>query len=302
MKVFFTKKFLNDLKKIKDIKIYHTLFSKLFQDNGEFVKHREDHRFKNIDDGWIRRLTSGKTAYRLIYIYKGDKVFLFRIGNHDIEDNLLFDTNLDQSIPVEDNFFSGSNKTKIDHFKDYSYADNSYLLFTKKEKKYSNEFLSIYHGSYKKIVLVSPFISDEILSQQHHFGRFLEKQISFEDTIIEIVTSVVTEKNRIDFFKNLETKDFKFYFKKDLHAKLFYFELDFEKTGNAKKVADSTFILGSANLTNEGLDLSRVGFSSNDEIGYKLPSYFQKDLEGYIYRLKADSYDINRIQRILRKI
>ncbi len=302
MKVFFTKRFLQDLKKIKDIKIYHALFSKLFQEDGNFVKHRDDHRFKNIDDGWIRRLTAGKTAYRLIYIFKGDNIFLFRIGNHDVEDNLVFDANLESSIPVSDDFLTTTTKSNFEKIQNYSYIDASYLLYTKYEKKYSNEFLSIYQGSYKRIVLVSPFISDAMLTQQHQFGRFLEKQISFEDTEVEIITAMVKDSKRLSFFKFLESKDIKFYFHNNLHAKLFYFELDIEKTGNFKKIPDSTFIMGSANLTNEGLDLDRKGHGSNNEIGFKLPNYLQKDLEGYIYRLKADSYDINRVQKFLRKM
>jgi len=300
MKIFFTKKFIQDLKKIKDIKIYQSLFTKVFQDDGNFTKHREDHRFKTIENAWIRRLTGGKTAYRMIYIINNDRVYLFRIGNHDIEDNLTFDSNLNDSIAIEDHSISYNKNNNYENFNEYSYFDNSYLLYTKSDKKFVNELISIYQGSYKKIVLVAPFINLHILEDRHDFGKFLQKQFQLEQTKIEIFTSYKDNLNE-DRLKQFENISYNLradiYFINKLHSKLYFFELDFEKTGNARKILEDTAIIGSANLTDSGLDFERKVHPANDEIGFKLPSIYHNEIGNYISRLKVKSHDTNSLRK-----
>ena len=56
------------------------MLSKVLGRDGSFRLDRDDHRFHGIEDAWIRVVSRGNTAYRVIYIRRGRDVYLYRAG------------------------------------------------------------------------------------------------------------------------------------------------------------------------------------------------------------------------------
>ncbi len=88
MPVHLTREFLNDLRVAQNTRFVREVLNHTVAHDGSFRPHRDDHRYDGIKDAWIRYVSRGTTAYRVIFIRKGPDIFLYRAGNHAVEDNL----------------------------------------------------------------------------------------------------------------------------------------------------------------------------------------------------------------------
>ena len=284
MKLFITPDFLRDLKNADDHRFVRRVIHQVLDDKNEFRRGQDDHRFHGIDDAWIRYVSSGKTAYRLIYIQKGENVYLYRAGSHSIEDDLARPRSKNLALPVEDVAASVSRSGRP---RDPTWFDAGELLRTQQEVMLKKVVLSMLSVGHHEIFLISPFVSEQTLSRWSPLGRFLDKMIE-EETSVWLVTRP-PELERLGFFKELEERDFGVCFYKGLHAKLYIFNVDAETLNIYTKDVEPTAIIGSANLTEMGLALSNE--LANEELCYRLPSTKYGEARDYACWLISHSED-----------
>lgn len=283
MKLHLMPQFLNDLRTIEDPRFVRRTLNQIIDDQGSFKPGKDDHRYHGIENAWIRYISGGTTAYRLIFIQNGDDVHLYRAGQHSIEDKLTKPTGLDKSISVST--FAVSDAKKYTQYPAY---DDGTLLKSKNEVLLSKTITALTHVGHKEIYLVSPFISDGVLDKFSPFGRFLDKMI--EDGADVYLITAPPIQSKISYFQTLAERNINVYFYKNLHAKLYIFEIDQATLNQYTKDTTDTAILGSANLTDMGLAFSGTG--GNEELCYRLPISKYTEAKDYVYWLVSHSEDL----------
>ena len=80
--------FIADLQKKSAPHFARRVLQKTLHPNGSFRRADDDHRYQGVTNAWIRYVSAGRSAYRVIYIRDRDKIHLYRAGEHSVEDNL----------------------------------------------------------------------------------------------------------------------------------------------------------------------------------------------------------------------
>ncbi len=289
MKLYLTQEFIRDLRDSDDARFIRQVLSHTIEDNGQFSPDKDDHRYEGIQDAWIRYVSRGKTAFRVIFVRKGETIYLHRAGKHAVEDEARTPKDLSTSVPVlqfQPTTASGPAPETLGRF------------LKTWEPEFLHKFLTaMYHLEHDEIVLISPFIATGMLERFHHFGRFLDKAIEDSGTIVRIVTRPPTEAE-IPVYKDLEARGAFVYFRKMLHAKLYLFEVNKYKLGKYNRDFDKTAIIGSSNLTLEG-----CGFDDApcyEEVCYKLPATTYDEAKRIAESLISDAEDYRT--HILRRV
>lgn len=282
MKLHLMPQFLDDLRDMDDPRFVRRVFNRILDDRASFKRGKDDHKYHGIENAWIRYISGGTTAYRLIFIQQNDDVYLYRAGQHSIEHNLTKPKDFEKSIPV-----STPKVNQSATYKQYSVYDDGIILKSSQEVLLSKIITSLTHVGHKEIYLVSPFISNGVLDKFAPFGRFLDKMIE-DKADIHLVTAPPNE-NKLDYFQSLAERKFNVCFFKNLHAKLFVFEIDQSTLNQFTKDTADTAILGSANLTDMGLALS--GTVGNEELCYRLPINKFSEARDYATWLVVKSED-----------
>lgn len=279
MKVFITPEFINDLRESADAKFIRQVLNHTLEEDGSFRSDADDHRYKEIEDAWIRYVSKGKTAFRVIYLKKNDSIYLYRAGPHTVERKLGEPRYLEESVLFE--------KAKISEPFRYVAKDIGSLLKTLEPRFLNKEILSMYHVGHKEIVLIAPFVSLGILDKFHHFGRFLDRAIE-ENTEVTLVTRPPKE-NELIAYGELDERCIFVHFLQNLHAKLYIFDINPESLYEYNRDMKSTAILGSSNLTKPGFGLDDE--MTSEELCYKLPADKFKEVYTYAIALIKRSED-----------
>lgn len=216
----------------------------------------------------------------MIYLKKNGSVYLYRAGLHSIEGKVGEPKYLEESIPLE--------RAEVHRAFGYVAKDIGNLLKTLEPKFLNREILSMYQVCQKEIILISPFVSLEILDKFHHFGRFLDRAIE-ENAEVSLITRPPDPKDLLKY-QHLDERCIFVYFLENLHTKLYIFDINPEDLPEYCRDMVSTAILGSSNLTKPGLSLDDE--RSSEELCYKLP--IEKFSEAYSYAKglirKADDF------------
>ena len=88
MPVFLLPDFITDLQEHNAAHFARRVLQKTILPDGNFRPDSDDHRYHGIDDAWIRYVSRRRTAYRVIFLRRGENVYLFRAGEHSVEDHL----------------------------------------------------------------------------------------------------------------------------------------------------------------------------------------------------------------------
>lgn len=284
MKVYLTPQFINDLRDSKDGKFVKQVLDHTIDEKGAFVRESNDHRLRGIEDAWIRYASRGGTAYRVIFIRKGESVYLHRAGAHAVENETTAPQDLATALPV-------STLTPTPETEEFGFDTGKFLKSCEPEflEKYIK---AMYQVGHHEIVLISPFITPSIVSRQHAFGRFLDRAIE-EDTIVTIITRPPDPSN-VEAVEDLAGRDMILYFRKDLHAKLYMFDIDPMRVSVYNRDMQRTAILGSSNLTEAGF-----GFEDgpvNDELCFRLPSFLFDEARRFVDSLVSRSLDYQTLK------
>jgi hypothetical protein len=278
MTVGFSPAFIADLQAENDANFARRVFSKLFDGNGAFRTDTNDHRYKGIPDAWIRYVSQGKSAFRVIYIKTGDDVFIYRAGPHSVEDHLV--------APGE-----GDAAAKLDHriieVEKGPERSMGRIISNLRTPALWQMVLSRRLIPHKEVILVSPFLSHSMLWRTSRLGRLLDDWVADGAKV-----SLITRPPPIDdhsVFEDLETRGIAALFHERLHSKLYMFQVDTARVTYGRKQED-LLVLGSANLTESGFGATRE--TGNDELSYELPHSELSDLESYVAFLAVNAVDL----------
>ena len=82
------RRFIEDLNGLKDgTHFRQIILAVLDQISGEH-NNKNDHRYKGVKDAWIRYVSRGNTALRIVYFQREEGIIFYRGGTHDIEDSV----------------------------------------------------------------------------------------------------------------------------------------------------------------------------------------------------------------------
>lgn len=285
MNLYLTPQFLQDLRDAEDAKFLRRVLDQIIDKSNSFKRDQNDHRYHGIEDAWIRYISGGRTAYRLIYIQRNDDVFLYRAGAHSIEDRLSAPRSLD-GLPVRDVMSIERNSTLTGGAQGGAQISGD-LLKTSQPMMLSKVILGLTFVGHREIFLVSPYLSQGLLDRQAPFGRFLDKAIE-ERAAIVLITKP-SEKFDWMFYEALESRGIMVHFHAKLHTKLFVFDIDETTLSAYNRDVTRTAILGSANLTDMGFSLGGEG--GNEELCYRLPSAQFYEAREHAYWLMNQSVD-----------
>ncbi|KAF0166274.1 MAG: Uncharacterized protein FD157_893 [Rhodocyclaceae bacterium] len=301
MAIFFYEEFLTDLRTEGDSKFARRVLSKILDSTCKFPSSTTDHRYHGIDDAWIRYVSMGGAAIRVIYIQKGADIFLYRAGPHSVEDHLsppLLGATLIPIIP----FSAGSSVTSSAS----SPASRAAVLDGQLLQNYQPTYirmalLSRRFIKHDAITLISPYLSEELFSIFSPFGKVLH-DLKEEGTKLTLITRPPQSLEGLAFFSMLEKDGISILFHSRVHAKLYLFEETADNVRPAKRVA----LIGSANLTVMGLAIgadSNEVKMPNEELAYELPEHqFEHALDFACYlSLAATDIPKERVRLIRRK-
>jgi len=277
MRLLLTPQFLNDLREAADHRFVSRVIAQVIDAAGQFRRDKDDHRYHGIEDAWIRYVTK---SYRLIYIRRDDRVYLYRTGPHSIEDNLPPPSNLQAAVPIEELPIAVSRYNQ-------AAVDVGELLKTSQATKLSKVVQALQFVGHREVYLVSPFVSPRVLDRYAPFGRFLDRAIEESAAVVLITRCPKTP--TFDFYAGLEARGIMLHFHPTLHAKLYVFEIDRATLSQFNKDMRDTAILGSANLTEMGLALQ--GHGGNEELCYRLPNTMFDEAKQYAQWLMHQSTD-----------
>ena len=272
MKVYLMPEFINDLKSSADSKLIRQALRHTLNNDGTFIADADDHRYRGIKEAWIRVISKG---FRVIYLIEGDSVYLYRAGQHSVEDRLAPPSDLD-GIPLG---IAAPILLPPDH-ETAEPINLGCLLKTTEATFLNKEIISLYHVGHHEIILISPFIEAELLHRRHHFGSFLDRAVE-DNTEVTLVTKPPKTKE-LGIYKDLEERAIFVYFLPGLHSKLYIFNVDSAKRSEYTKTIQSKVIVGSSNLTRPGFGLDDD--LTNYEVCYCLP--IMKFPEAYQYAKK----------------
>lgn len=291
MKVHFTHEFIGDLKKSANVKFFKQILNHTLDNDGNFKEDADDHRYKGIDDAWIRYVSKGKTALRVIYLKKGNLIHLYRAGVHQIEEGLRPPSDLEKSVPLDMVQIQGPLQREA--------IDLGLLLKTKEPQYLRNIIRQMTFLGHFYIVLISPFVSLELLNSRALFGRFLNKAVE-DGTEVALITSPPAPTDLAQY-RNLESRGIFVYFLEDLHAKLYLFDVNLKTLNKYHRGIIKTAILGSSNLTEPGFAFGDE--QANHELCYRLPEEQYHYAFDYAQRLMRKSMSYKKYEvRVMRTL
>lgn len=293
--------FLADLRNHGDNGFAKRALSKILAGNGSFRTADDDHRYNGIENAWIRVISRGNTAWRAIYIRRGNDIYLYRAGEHSVEDNLTAPANSLAFSPVEAATDGSVSTVSTQAWQGAApiFADHAGRFWQNHRGKLLRSFmLGRRLIPHKEIILVSPTLTIDMLSSTHSFGMVLDDLIH-EGSAITLITRPPASLEELKPYVDLEARRVTLAFHEQLHAKLYLFEI----AENAAEICgepslSNVAMLGSANLTDEGM-----GFAAQnlEELCYELPGAAYQHAFEFVVQLIHDSEDLRIVRDKLTK-
>jgi hypothetical protein len=286
MRVYMTPDFINDLRESEDATFVRRVLSHTVDKDGAFLEDADDHRYHGIEDAWIRYVSKGAPGYRVIYIRKGENVYLYCAGKHDIEGKVKPLRDVTSALPVE----SVQVAQRAQWPRQWQGFDIGKLYKTSEPAYLSKLIKSMYHIGHEEIFIISPFISIELLNSKYHFGQFLDKAIE-EKTVVVLITRPPGD-DELGLYRRLEERDILVYFCDNLHTKLYIFNLNRSTLDKDQEKMTSIAILGSANFTKVGIGFDDI--RAQEELCYKVPAEKFQEVHDYASRIIRKSTNFQK--------
>lgn len=303
MPVFLLSSFIEDLQNHGDANFARRVLQKALNSDGSFRRNRDDHPYYGIKDAWIRYVSRQNTAYRVIYLQYGDKIYLYRAGEHSIENNLTSPSSRDvtsslevvkSSLDLSPKFETTTGSNMLQHpTKSASFKRNI------PSSEINQAIFSRRNLPHKDIWMVSPFIDSDLFAPTAVFGKLLLDQVE-DGARVVLITAPPKNKN-IEWMERLAERQIEIVVYPRLHSKLYCFIFD-EHRRNEPGLLDgsrysSLILLGSANLTSPGM---AVGDGPcNEELCYAVSEDGLDFVEKYIAELMVHGYDLPYVRQHL---
>jgi hypothetical protein len=309
MPVYFLPQFIVDLQQHSDANFARRVLEKIIHTDGiSFRGNRDDHPFDGIEHAWIRIISRGHTAYRVIYLRYGEKIYLYRAGEHSIENRLFkpaseaIDTAI-QVVAATSEIVSTLSSISVFHSPNTQTMASPFNRLRRNVPKplIQREIFSRRNLPHKDIWLVAPFIDYNLLAPTAAFGKLLLDQV--EDGAKVILVTAPPKDNNIDLMLKLAEREIVIYLYPRLHAKLYCFIFD-ENRRNDPGLQhgdrySSLILLGSANLTSSGMALGNG--RCNEELCYMIPEHEIGLIETYVTELVTRGYELSDARSYIAK-
>jgi hypothetical protein len=273
MTIFFCPEFLRDLTSHGDANFPRRVLSKILTNDGGFAPDSDDHPYKGVPDLWIRYVSAGNSAYRAIFVRKGVDIYWYRAGEHSVENNLRSPATLAAAVPV------AASPIETDVLGEHTRS--RYL------KSSHPRLLRELIGSrrlvpHKTLTMVSPRISLPLVAPTGDVGRLIDSVFEFGGAV-----SIITRPpgiRSLDQYNWLAARGVELLIHETVNARLFCFEVDREQLSDATGDKRSIAVVGSAEITNESLNISSAS-PCEEELCYEIG---EDDFDGshqFIYHL-----------------
>lgn len=293
----FHRQFVVDLVGSGDSQLPNRVLKKIFTEAGDFRADRDDHAYKGIADAWIRVVSRGNSAYRVIYLRERDDITLYRAGPHSVEDNLAAPA-ATHGFPMTSSEIVETSLRPIG-----ASASSAEMVKTRVtvEESQASRFMKNHESRrlfeqmtgrrllpHKEVILVSPYISFDILRSTQSLGQMLDEWIGDGCNVTLITKPPAAEE--MSEFDLLASRGFSIWYVPKLHAKAYVFRVDRAKLNRFQQHAKDMLLLGSANLTNSGFN--PAGIRAKDpqiELSYQIAVADEDDLDDFLSYLAGVS-------------
>lgn len=303
MPVFLLPQFIVDLQTCDDTNFARRILQKTIQRNGDFKEDSDDHRYSGVADAWIRYVSRGTSAYRVIFIRSGSNVYLYRAGRHAIEERVDAprDSAFDAAIPLVDpeatvaNTIAAisPNPTEVP-----PEPTTDRLLSNTPCPAINQAIFARRNLPHRDIWLVVPLVAPELLIPTAKFGKMLFEQAE-DGANIMLITAPPKDRN-IEWLEQLEERNVSVYVYPRLCSKLYCFVLDenrkYEHGLPHPDKLSSLLLVGSTNVTVPSLALSEDRDEWNEEICYAMPDSEVGYVETYITKLISRGYSLSDVR------
>lgn len=306
MPVFLLPDFIADLQEHNDAHFARRVLQKTIRPDGSFRPDSDDHPYHGIEDGWIRYVSRRRTAYRVIFLRKGENIFLFRAGEHSVEDRLNgpVDGAMEAAVPVDDGRPEVAAALADAPARERPAAAPPPVNRFKRNipnPQIHREIFSRRNLPHKDIWLVAPFVNKDLFAPTKPFGRFLLDQVE-DGASVALITAPPKDKN-IEWMERLAERNVGIFVYPRLHSKLYCFVFDENRrydTGLRGGDRYSSLILvGSSNLTGVGMAIGDQ--RCNEELCYAVPENEIGFVEEYVAELMIHGYELPDVRRFLAR-
>ena len=306
MPVFLLPEFIADLQGHNDPHFARRVLQKTIQPDGAFREDSDDHPYRGIRNAWIRYVSRRRTAYRVIFLRQGADTYLFRAGEHSVEDRLAGprDGAVESALPVTEAgpgvaAALGAIRTQerpqavarpANRFKrNLPFAQISREIFARRNLPH------------RDIWLVAPFVNGDLFAPTARFGRLLLDQVE-DGASVALFTAPPKDQN-IEWMEKLADRDVGIFVYPRLHTKLYCFVFDenrrYERGLREGDRYSSLILVGSANLTLAGMALGEA--PGNEELCYAVCEDELGFVEEYVAELMMNGYELPDVRRFLAR-
>ncbi|CUJ18374.1 Uncharacterised protein [Achromobacter xylosoxidans] len=302
MPVFLLPTFIADLQEHKDANFARRVLQKTIRPDGGFRPDSDDHPYQGIEDAWIRYVSRQRTAYRVIFLRKGDSIYLYRAGEHSVEDRLDGPAKgyMEGAVLVgSDEVGAAATPT----WKEPIVAGPAVNRFKRNipHPQISHEIFSRRNLPHKDIWLVSPTVNGELFSPTKSFGKLLLDQVE-DGASVSLITAPPKDKN-IEWMEKLAERNVGIFVYPRLHSKLYCFVFD-ENRRYEPGLLDgdhysSLILVGSSDMTAAGMALESQNL--NEELCYSVSESEMSFVEDYVAELMMNGYELPEVRRFLAR-
>lgn len=304
MAVFLLPDFIADLQAHNDANFARRVLQKTIKPDGNFRQDADDHPYEGIDGAWIRYVSRQTTAYRVIFLRKGENIYLFRAGEHSIEDHLKkpAEGSIKAAVPVQ------LGESEVSSIAGAIISQQSYTTSVISQFKRNipaaqiqQEIFSRRNLPHKDIWLVTPSVDPELFSPTKSFGKLLLEQA--EDGASVVIITAPPKDMNIEWMEKLAERDIGIYLYPRLNSNLYCFVFDNNRryeTGLIESQKYSSLILvGSSGLTAAGMAVGND--RHNEELCYSAPENEVSFVEEYITELMLHGYELPDVRRLMAR-
>lgn len=266
MALYFCKEFIRDLAEHPEPHFAGKVMAKVCNNQGEFEIARDDHEYRGIAGGYIRYISQRPNYYRAIYIRRGDDIFWYRAGRHEVEDRLAPPPEL-QGVPL------GATPPGVDLVEDHRHPRYTKSL----RPRFLREVIAARSiVPHRQLILVSPRLTTSAIGPLGPVGRLTDRAVELGAKV-----TVITRPPRdadINAYRWLAARGTELLFHSRLNARLYYFEVDEAKLDPELSNVKSIAVVGSAELTEAGLNQQPAqGETADEELCYEIG---EDDIDG----------------------
>lgn len=269
MAIYFCKEFIRDLAEHPEPNFASKVMAKVCNGRGEFEIAKEDHEYKGIQGGYIRYISQRPNYYRAIYIRRGDDIYWYRAGRHEVEDRLQ-----PPGEPLE-----GVKLAPAPGGVDAMETHRQPRYLKSLRPRFLHEVIAtrslIPHS---QLILVSPRLTATMIGPLGPIGKLVTRAKEF-GAQVTVITRPPRDRD-IPGYRWFASRGVDLLFHEKLNARLYYFEVDEKQLDPELAHIRSIAVIGSAELTEHGLNQNLPqGELADEELCYEVAD---DDIEGAI--------------------